>query len=166
MTDSLDWGAWDAPLTEEVRLPSTGRPAVLHKSLRVADVVRRGMWSDAIPEWLAAQIGEGTISAERAVEARDRIVVCTVVRPRLVLTEDEAGDGTIPVAWLTDDEIDDITSFALGGRDFMEAFRRVLADAASGRSEDGDAPVDAASRPAPRRARRRGSATSSERGAA
>lgn len=165
MTDDLDWGAWDAPLTEEVRLPSTGRPAVLHKSLRVADVVRRGMWSDAIPEWLAAQIGDGAISPERAVEARDRIVVCTVVRPRLVLTEGEAGDGAIPVSWLTDDEIDDITSFALGGRDFMEAFRRVLADAASGRSEDGDAPVDAASRPADRRPRRRGSATA-KRGAA
>jgi hypothetical protein len=77
----------------------------------------------------------------------------------------EAGDGAIPVSWLTDDEIDDITSFALGGRDFMEAFRRVLADAASGRSEDGDAPVDAASRPADRRPRRRGSATA-KRGAA
>ena len=166
MIDESDWGAWDAPLTEEVRLPSTGRPAVLHKSLRVSDVVRRGLWSDAITEWLAAQVGEGTIDPARAVEARDRIVVCAVVRPRLVLTEDEAGDDAVPVSRLTDEEIDDITTFALGGRAFMEAFRGALADAARGLGEDGGAPVAPAPRAAARRAGRRGSTASAKRGAA
>ena len=165
MIDESDWGAWDAPLTEEVRLPSTGRPAVLHKSLRVSDVVRRGMWSDAIPEWLAAQVGDGTIDPARAVEARDRVVVCAFVRPRLVLTEDEAGDGAIPISRLTDDEIDDVVTFALGGREFMEAFRRALADAAPALAGDGRAPVAAAPRRAPGRAGRRGSAAGT-RGAA
>lgn len=165
MTDSLDWGAWDAPLTENVLLPSTGRPAELHTSLRVSDIVRRGLWTDAIEEWFRAQVGEGDISADRAVVARDRIVVCAVVRPRLVLTDEEAVDGAVPVSRLTDDEIDDIVTFALGGRAFMEAFRGSVADAAPVGEGDGGAAEPRASRPADRRPRRRGSATA-KRGAA
>ncbi len=160
MTDDapVDWGAWDAPLTEQVALPSTGRPAELHKTLRVSDIVRRGLWTDAIEEWFRAQVGEGTISADRAVVARDRIVVCTVVRPQLVLADEEAVDGAIPVSRLTDDEIDDIVTFALGGRAFMEAFRGVLADAAASVSADEGAPLAPAARKSARPAGRRGGA--------
>lgn len=145
MTDDLDWGAWDAPITQEVRLPSSGRPAVLHSTLRMGEICRRGLWTDAILDYLRVQVGEEeTIDPERAVAARDRIMVAAFVRPRLVLTEDEAGPGDVPVSRLTDDEVDDVMTFVLGGRDFLDAFRGRAADAADGGGENGGAAEPAA----------------------
>lgn len=168
MAEPLDWSAWGAPLTEHVTLPSTGRPAVLHSRLRMGDVIRAGQWTDAIVDFLAAQVGQGTIDPVRAHEAREVVACATFVRPRLARTQAAADAAnaalepplsgpqderlTVPISVLEDSEIDDAMRLVLGGREFFEAFRDGAADAARSGTADGSAPEPAAARRAARRA--------------
>lgn len=145
------WDAWAAPRTVDVELPSTGRPARLHETLRVADVVRQGLWTDAVGRFILAVARGEDVSTDEAVAASDRLVCAMFVRPRVVLDEAwDAAAAAIPISRLDDREIDDVIALAFGGRELADRFRVDRAAAAAGRNGDGDAPEQPARREPPR----------------